>query len=407
MTASTIKRSKLYERVWAEPVIRVAAELGTTNFMLAELCRRYAIPTPSSGYWMKLQFGKRVEKPDLPEGDDVEIDLTKLARAGYRPSKLVTRAERRAGPPPVEVTEPHPRVAKTIDRLKAGKGEGARSSAGKGCFSVTVSETLIDRVQLLLSTLVKEIEDRGGQIVHGEKGLEAKIDGHQLSFVVKEKFDRVPHRITELDRAALARHEAKIAADTRPWASLTWNAPKIPQHDYLPTGKLTLQLEDKVSYRGVRKTFSDRVSLRVEMMACDVVDAMQGYAKAEDEWLEERERRRLEYEEQARLEAIARKRQALEGRRVEFLERQLARLSKIEQVQRLQQRLASAPQEGDVERFGVWMADYLGRLEHQLSPEVLAAKLATTNLMSDDAEINDWIDVETGRYGSTRFGAGR
>lgn len=324
MTASTIKRSKLYERVWTEPVIRVAAELGTTNFMLAELCRRYAIPTPSSGYWMKLQFGKAVEVPALPDGDDVEIDLTKLTRAGYRPSKLVTRAERRAGPAPIEATEPHPRVIKTIDRLRAGKGERSRSVAGKGCFSVTVSETLIDRVQLLLSTLVKDIEDRGGQIVHGERGLETKIDGHQLSFVIKEKFDRVPHKVTDLEKAELARHQAKVAAANRPWASLTWNAPKIPEHDFIPTGKLTLQFEDKVGYRGVRKTFSDRVSLRVEMMVSDIVDAMQGYAKAEDEWLQERERQRLEYEEQARLEAIARKRQALEGRRVEFLERQLA-----------------------------------------------------------------------------------
>ena len=407
MTASTIKRSKLYERVWTEPVIRVAAELGTTNFMLAELCRRYSIPTPSSGYWMKVQFGKPVEKLALPEGDDVEIDLTKLTRAGYRPSKLVTRGERRAGPPPVEATEAHPRVTKTIDRLKSGKGEGARTVAGKGCFNVTVSETLIDRVQLLLSTLVKEIEARGGQILHGEKGLETKIDGHQLTFVIKEKFDRVPHMLTDTEKATLERHKAKVASSKQPWTYGSWNTPTFPQHDYLPTGKLTLQLEDKVGYRGVRKTFSDRVSLRVEMMVSDIVDAMKGYAKAEDEWLEEQERRRLEYEEQARLAAIARKRQALEGRRVEFLERQLARLSKIEHIQRLQQRLASAPQEGDVERFSVWMADYLGRLEHQLSPEVLAAKLATTNLMSDDAEINDWIDVETGRYGSTRFSADR
>ena len=118
-----------------------------------------------------------------------------------------------------------------------------------------------------------------------------------------------------VDEQDLARHEAKLAAAKSPWSYGRWDAPRIPQHDYRSTGKLSLQLEDKVGHRGVRKTFSDRVALRVEMMVSDIVDAMQGYAKAEDEWLAKQERQRLEYQEQARQAELERRRQALEGRR--------------------------------------------------------------------------------------------
>jgi hypothetical protein len=45
---------------------RVAAELGTTTGRLSSLLRRAGIPTPSSGYWIKKEFGKAVPQPPLP-----------------------------------------------------------------------------------------------------------------------------------------------------------------------------------------------------------------------------------------------------------------------------------------------------------------------------------------------------
>ena len=41
--------------------------------ILRKYCNRLNIPTPSSGYWSKLQFGKPVEIPPLPAFDDKEI----------------------------------------------------------------------------------------------------------------------------------------------------------------------------------------------------------------------------------------------------------------------------------------------------------------------------------------------
>ncbi len=62
-----MKRSELYARVWAEPMIRVAADLGLSGPGLAKLCARSGIPTPARGHWAKLQAGKRSPQPPLPQ----------------------------------------------------------------------------------------------------------------------------------------------------------------------------------------------------------------------------------------------------------------------------------------------------------------------------------------------------
>ena len=76
-----MKRSELYARVWAEPMIRVAAELGLSGPGLAKLCARSGIPTPSRGHWAKLKAGKRSRQPPLPQPElDPHVPLPTAAQ---------------------------------------------------------------------------------------------------------------------------------------------------------------------------------------------------------------------------------------------------------------------------------------------------------------------------------------
>ena len=68
-----ITREELYKLIWKEPVTKVAEKMGVPAPILRKFCNRLNIPTPSSGYWSKLQFGKPVEIPPLPTFDDKEI----------------------------------------------------------------------------------------------------------------------------------------------------------------------------------------------------------------------------------------------------------------------------------------------------------------------------------------------
>ena len=68
-----ITREELYKLIWKEPVTKVAEKMGVPAPILRKYCHLLNIPTPSSGYWSKLQFGKPVEIPPLPAFEDKEI----------------------------------------------------------------------------------------------------------------------------------------------------------------------------------------------------------------------------------------------------------------------------------------------------------------------------------------------
>ena len=68
-----ITREELYKMIWKEPVTKVAEKMGVPAPILRKYCHLLNIPTPSSGYWSKLQFGKPVEIPPLPAFKDKEI----------------------------------------------------------------------------------------------------------------------------------------------------------------------------------------------------------------------------------------------------------------------------------------------------------------------------------------------
>jgi hypothetical protein len=70
-----VSREKLYDEVWAEPMVKVAARYDVTSSFLARICTRINVPRPPRGYWAQLEVGKAEEKPPLPEarpGDEIE-----------------------------------------------------------------------------------------------------------------------------------------------------------------------------------------------------------------------------------------------------------------------------------------------------------------------------------------------
>lgn len=53
-------------KVWFKPMTKVAADYGVTGTALKKTCDRHHIPTPERGYWVKLEYRKRVYKEALP-----------------------------------------------------------------------------------------------------------------------------------------------------------------------------------------------------------------------------------------------------------------------------------------------------------------------------------------------------
>jgi hypothetical protein len=62
-----INRQALFERVWSEPVEKMAREWGLSGRGLAKACQRARVPVPPRGFWAKTQHGKSVRRPMLPK----------------------------------------------------------------------------------------------------------------------------------------------------------------------------------------------------------------------------------------------------------------------------------------------------------------------------------------------------
>jgi len=61
-----VNRAQLFDRVWSEPVTKLAGEWGLSGTGLKKVCRRLQVPVPPRGYWAKIKAGHRDRRPQLP-----------------------------------------------------------------------------------------------------------------------------------------------------------------------------------------------------------------------------------------------------------------------------------------------------------------------------------------------------
>jgi hypothetical protein len=70
-----LTREQLYNEIWEISVSGVAKKYNVPYVELLKLCKEADIPIPSSGYWIKLNFGKPVTNIPLPESSVREVTL--------------------------------------------------------------------------------------------------------------------------------------------------------------------------------------------------------------------------------------------------------------------------------------------------------------------------------------------
>ena len=70
-----LDRAALFERVWTEPIEKLAKEWALSGRGLAKACQRLKIPVPPRGFWARVQHGQRIRRPRLPELKPGEADI--------------------------------------------------------------------------------------------------------------------------------------------------------------------------------------------------------------------------------------------------------------------------------------------------------------------------------------------
>ncbi|QDT23516.1 hypothetical protein [Gimesia chilikensis] len=265
-----LTRQQLYERVWTEPMSKLAPQFGLSDVGLKKICRKHQIPTPPIGHWAKIEFGKSSPQPELSQIDEEDLQEIRLFRRQFdKPATSSVPA------PDIKVNEklvrPHKLVDLSRQRLRNAepgyRDRGLQPVHGEECLGITVSKKSLTRALRLLDALIKYWESTGGTVSAGKPG---------TRFSRGE--DIVELCLTEQTR----RHEIPNRYSC--------------SYQYEATGKLTFNIDSWGD--GLRRTWSDGKKQRLE-------DVLGKVALQLDVWLDDFRVRRLDRECEERQEKQA------------------------------------------------------------------------------------------------------
>jgi len=297
-----ITRRELHELVWAKPRRQVAASMGVTDFILADACRKAAVPTPSSGHWTKISLSKAsdpVPLPPAPEGVEEEVIVGKAPR-------LPPSADEPNDPALPKVTipdlllDPHPMVAEAKASLErqAAAGDSTLHWHKTGSFQIRVGPESLDRVLCLFDAILKAAEAHGHPVSHGQWKWWVTFGEAHIGMRLEAAYEEVPRKPRPDDLKWM-----RQSPGWRPSAT-----------EWIPTSKLALKMEG-YGY-GLRKAFSDGKRQSLESLAPVIVAAILAVAahrtrekveleESKRRWAVEKERRdeieRLRREEEGRV----------------------------------------------------------------------------------------------------------
>lgn len=171
-----LERVALYELVWSEPMLKVAARFGVSSSYMARVCTLLNVPRPERGYWAKLAAGKTQKKPPLPDarpGDHLiwsrDGDSVRVPRLLPKPS---ARAKRKPSTPALRLDR-HPVLNGAKALFEAGRlsYEGNYLKPAKRLLiDLTVSKTGLDKALSFANQLFLSLEKYGYRVVIAPNG---------------------------------------------------------------------------------------------------------------------------------------------------------------------------------------------------------------------------------------------
>lgn len=231
-TINTLSRRELYDLAWSKSLTRIAKEYNLPYPFIIELFKKYDIAYPESGHWMKLKFNKEVNIIPLSKTDketliiSIEDELKKYE--DLKPIIKINRKEKEIKKKldiiPEKLLKPHPLIKAAKDDLKNKKPSHYHDYNGlivtsNNIFNLVVTKETTLRALIFSDILVKAFLKRGHQIKVSDN-TRIIIDGESYKICVRESRKRI-----------------KVETD------YSWK-----RTEYVPTGVLTLRLEDLYRY---------------------------------------------------------------------------------------------------------------------------------------------------------------
>lgn len=332
-------RQELYDLVWSKPMTHIGREFGMSDVAVRKHCKNMDIPTPPVGYWMKLQYGKKVRKPKLPANRFGVDELVHLAPREILPrSPDVVEAEQKAKGAlaelsavcavPEELPSKLPAIAKSVraaTRKQKADHHGFISVGNSYRPDISIGKESVNRVLRILCAFSVVAESRGQKLYASDRMFLWEVHGEVFSIRIKEVRDKSVHEPTAKELKDQAQHDEwrKRHPD---WYSTDRKAYR--SWDYIPSGRISILIEDTYSNRWdrgkIEKRWRDRRNHRLEddlpaifvWLESAAVAAKEKRLKLEQEQREEERRQELARQRRERRENA----EALEKKILELAE---------------------------------------------------------------------------------------
>ena len=266
---NTYNREKLYKEVWANPVVKVAAQYGVSDVAIHKICKKLNVPTPPLGYWAKVSAGAKVPKTPLPKANGptqitgaktFEGTKEKVTDPVKQPLEFLSDTEREKVlhavqeiKMPAENAYLHKKIAayRAVVRewnQKDRKSEGAQRKRDYNYkppfLAGVISNESLPRVYRILDALFRQVESLGGSV---NDDLSLHVRSEHVRIEIAEGQDKVEHVITKQEAQALIKYRDEKRRSS--WAS----EPQIRKYDYVFNGRLRISIRQGRYFRDTDK----------------------------------------------------------------------------------------------------------------------------------------------------------
>ncbi|RRH92073.1 hypothetical protein EH240_31305 [Mesorhizobium tamadayense] len=246
----------------------------------------------------------------------------------------------------------------------------------------------MSRLISILHHLALALDQREIKLSHSEKGIRTEISPDDVRLEIGEERRREEHIPTLAEQKRHDEHERRreIARRRGQWLSYErfW-----PEHDYIYSGKLSLEIQNWAD--GARKRWKDGKHQSLESMLDPIADGILFHLAFEKARREEREAEERRRKHMAHRRELHKKRQDREANRLGFL-RQLAEYQK--EAADLRSTITKAaeflPQvSSEYLRMIEWAKQRLAHIEAKNQLDVLTSNLREQNLFPDPDDLHD------------------
>ena len=262
-----VSREQLHNHVWAEPQTKVAKKYNLPYHQFTKLCKNLCIPVPEVGHWQKVQFGHKVKTTPLPPYCSNKLKPMAKLNTYSLPSIKKTLIVIPESPLPVikinqTLSNPHPLIEQAKNALKDTRlDKYGTKRLHKKYIDFRVSPALQVRALRILDGLFKWAEGQGYTIRSGQEhwsNTGIVIDGEEIEISIEEK--------------------SSISKTTN--VPSAYSSRIYQEHEYTPTGKLTLLIKSYCFNWTCRRTWAEGSTSTLEDLLPEYANELVKIAKA-------------------------------------------------------------------------------------------------------------------------------